>query len=293
MFSLFCILVSSCLFGHRALGTKCITNVTNTNNVGHIYGNVFPAVMAPPSCNTFIYEQVQNTPLLKIMDQLKFSYELIPRRDFDSTKMISRSGSGFAYAEGFRVLKARINDYIASTCRCEKTNYNVTVFNRNTRGLHNFPRLLRRLDEEKLGLVRYFDSTRESNQCWYFCLYSTSKLVISVYGAESIYPFLTNTSLISVAYEDLSDQFLLKIRRSYSRTQNRKMQVTLVKASIIEEYYTKTCTTFWRDFSSYKKALAAVKIKPSPLLHKCISLYLDDSVIDQIIVYAKGIVQNQ
>ena len=266
----------------------CIVNLTNNNNVGHIYGNVLPAVFAAPYCSTFIKKKAFGSPLLKIMRELNFPFTLIDGPKFDSSTMESRSGSGFYYGKGFSTLKTKIAEYISSSCACDKEMYNITVFNRRTRGLNNYPRLLRSLENEGLGPIRYYDSTIQDRQCWYFCKYTTSRLVISVYGAESIYPFLLNTSFISVAYEGISDQFVNKIRRSYYSSQHPLMRQVLVKASIVEEYYTSTCVKFWKNYSLYLQSLLAGQ-KPSPHLHKCISLYLDDKVIADIIRYAKGI----
>ena len=262
----------------------CVVNITNNNNVGHIYGNVLPAVLAPPYCNNFLGEKVRGTPLLRIMDQLGLTYSLLNSIN-SSSQYTFRSGSGFSYIEGFAELKSKIAKYTALSCKCEMGMYNVTVFNRKTRGLHNYPRLLRSLEDRGWGPIRYYDSSREENQCWYYCLYTTSRVVISVYGAESIYPFLLNTSFISVAYEGLSDQFLFKIRRSYYSTQHPKMKVALVKASIVEEYYSKICVNFWKNYSTYIRSRQS-KTKPSPFLHKCISLYLHPDVVNQIVDYA-------
>ena len=271
-------------------GRTCVVNITNNNNVGHIYGNVFPAVFASPYCATFIKKKsLLGSPLLKIMNELNFPFTVIDGNQLNSSTTTEfRSGSGFFYQRGFSTLKSKIADYISSTCDCEKEMYNITVFNRKTRGLNNYPRLLRSLEIEGLGPIRYFDSTIQDRQCWYFCKYITSRLVISVYGAESIYPFLLNTSFISVAYQGISDQFVNRIRRSYYSSFHPSMRQALVKASIVEEHYTKTCMNFWKNYSVYLQSLRSGQ-KPSPHMHKCLSLYLDDQVIADIIRYAKGI----
>lgn len=269
----------------------CFVNVTNNNNVGHIYANVLPAVLSPPLCNTFIAERVINSPLLKIMDQLRIPYKLLPLSQLTET-MSSRPGSGFEFSNGFAILKGMIGRYMADVCNCNMDYYNITVFNRKTRHMHNTPKLLRRFDDEGFGPVRYLDSSREDNQCWYFCTYSTSAMVVSVYGAESIYPYLLNTSFVSVAYEGIADSFLYKVQRSYNKIAYGQMRATIVKAQIVEENYNKVCVNLWRNFTVTSSRARQMGEKPSPLIHKCISLYLDSSSIDDIVNYARIMIRD-
>ena len=269
----------------------CVVNLTNTNNFGNIYGKVLPAVLSPPYCGAFFNKTVFGTPLLSIMEELKLPYSLLNISASASASISFRSGSGFEYSSGFSVLKKKISEHISSSCFCDKNKFNITVFNRKTRTLNNFPRLLHALEQKGLGPIRYFNSSGHFNQCWFFCLYKTSKMVISVYGADSIYPFLLDTSFISIAYDGLRDKFVDCIHRSYrSSVMHSGIREVQVRTSVIvmERYSTK-CTNFWKSCSD---SITEAKKQPTLLMHKCISLFLDDRVIKDIVGNASQIIKN-
>jgi hypothetical protein len=135
---------------------------------------------------------------------------------------------------------------------------------------------MKRLDDLStagIGLEwEYISSTNHEDQCWHFCHYRNTSITITPYGAEMIYPLVTNRSAIVMGYQDRKDLFLDRMLSSYGFPSDQ--HIVIVNASNVLEDYNKIC---------YERWMHPLSEQEEYYHHKCMSYYLDQHFVEETI----------
>lgn len=247
---------------------NCITfSKANLHNVAHIYLQAIPTILSHPSQCVFISEIERSTLFVKILEFFDVSFKIKKSTD-ESSDVFSGVIFSSHSKSSFPIVRKRVNIAVSRKCSCDQgllqNQSFVTIFNRNSRRLHNYQMLLRKLEDNNIT-VRYIPSTSNPDQCWQFCTYITSSVVIAAYGAELAYPLIIGRPYISVIYSNFTDYFLNASLRHFNLTTLTRT----VEAQTIQESDGEQCKRYWKyhiDVDAYWK-------------HKCISLRLDENAI--------------
>ncbi len=274
---------------------QCGIHLLNGHNVGHIFADVFPSIfnnLKDPnqeSC-TFVLpthaalKAFWHSPIVRIADQMQFKLHAQTKEQFEANGI---EGVDFHYhpmmgkfPKGFQRVQQLVQQHITNDCQCSEyptvcNETKVLVFNRDTRHYSNHIELLSKLEElaqSGIGLEwEYVNSTYHFEQCWHFCHYRNASIVFTPYGAESIYPVITNRSSIVMGYHGRKDYFLERVVGAYGFHGG---DLVVLNVSRALEGNNKECYERWMHPSNKDEGY---------FYHKCMSYYMDPVFIDQAI----------
>lgn len=272
---------------------RCGLHVLNDHNVGHIFSEVLPAMLDtadPSDLCTLVFRTAKekdtylSSPLNSIAAQLNISVTLTSTEEFErnGTKGVDffyHPKSGFSL-RGFRRLQQLMQRLITETCKCPEfparcNVTKVTIFNRVDRHYYNHLALLQRLQQlsdSGVGIEwEYVPSTTHVDQCFHFCHYRNASIVFTPFGAETIYPIITNRSAVIMAYHGKVDNFFERAVSAYG-FYGGNLEFLLMPR-ILEDFNPRC----------YNRWIHPPKTPEIYLFHKCNSYYMDQRFIDDAI----------
>ncbi len=286
---------------------RCGIHTFNDHNVGHIFADVLPSILdklknpAQEICTIVVPNHaalktlLTNSVLFQIGKQLHLPLRAQTKKDFEAGGI---EGKDFYYQRmlgrfrhGFQRMRQYVQRHIVENCKCpeyptaapvaqcnNQTITKITIFNREARHYANYLELLSKLEglssssPSAIGRIEweYFDRTSHSDQCWHFCKYRNTSIALVPYGAEAIYPIITNRSAIVMGYHGREDVFVERVIGSYGFHGG---DLVVLNTSRTLEPYNKDCYERWMHPPAEHE---------NYLFHKCMSYYMDHHFIEQV-----------